>query len=155
DLSDQGKARLGLAQLAYAQNDLDGAEQEGLAALAFGEQIADEALLVQSALLLVRLRQAQGDAQDAQRRLAAPVALLSPLRSPRHYREALAEQAQLQLASGDLAAVQRWSATRTQYGGAMPGLLEQQEALLIARLLIAQGQFDEARRQLAHWQSAA
>ncbi len=153
DLSDQAPARLGLAQLAYSWNDLASAELEARAALDLSQQIADLAGQVASALLLARVQQARGAFQQAQQQLAGLLPQISPHRAPALYRAALAGQARLQLASGDLAAVRRWSIGCDQYG-ASPSQREQ-ESLLSARLLIALGDPGEALGLLDELRAAA
>jgi LuxR family transcriptional regulator, maltose regulon positive regulatory protein len=148
DLSDQGRARRGLARLAYEWNDLDQAERQGRSADAIGKQIADLPLQVQANLLLARIQQARNDVPQAQTILAALLAQVSPHRTPQLYREVLLNQARLQLAAGDLAAVQRWQTARTRYGTELAPALVEQEDVLVARLLIALGEQEAALRTL-------
>jgi LuxR family maltose regulon positive regulatory protein len=148
DRSDQGPARLGLARLAYEWNDLETAEREALAARDLGQQIAHEPLQVRATLALARIEQARGAPQRAQQLLGALLARLSPHRAPLLYREILAEQARLRLASGDLATAQRWLATRTDDRANLPPPLQEQEDLLVARVLIARGDASAALRLL-------
>jgi LuxR family maltose regulon positive regulatory protein len=155
DLSDQGNARLGLARLAYERNDLDAAEREALVALAFGARIGQDMLRVRAARVLAWVSHARGAAERATQQIAALLAQMQPQRAPLLYREILAHQAQLHLAVGDLAAARRWSATRAHYAAELPATQHEHEALLDARLLIAQGQAEEALRQLEHLRAEA
>jgi LuxR family maltose regulon positive regulatory protein len=67
-------------------------------------------------------------------------------------REIEAGQARLALLAGDLVAVQCWHATRAQ-PGAVPRIQQEQEALLVARLHIAQGEANTALGLLATWRA--
>ena len=113
---------------------------------------------MRASLILARVEQARGQAAPAQQRLAALLARLQPHRSPWHdqlYRAVLACQAQLQLAVGDLAAVQRWAAGAAPDDAAVSRADRAREELLVARFQIAQGQVDEALGLLDHVLSAA
>ena len=148
DRSDQGPARLGLARLAYEWNDLDTSEREALAARDLAQQIAHEPLQVHATLLLARIQQARRAPQRAQQLLGALLAQLSPHRAPLLYRETLAEQAGLRLAAGDLATAQRWLDARPNDRTHLPQSLQEQEDLLIARVLIAHSDAPAAVRLL-------
>jgi LuxR family maltose regulon positive regulatory protein len=54
---------------------------------------------------------------------------------------------------GDLASVRRWLATR--HDDALSPAEQERDALVVARLLIQQGEVEEALRLLARWQQAA
>ena len=71
------------------------------------------------------------------------------------HREVLAWQARLQLSIGDLAAVQRWLTTLAQLGKDFRLLQREQEALITARLHIAQGEAEVALGLLENWQAVA
>jgi LuxR family maltose regulon positive regulatory protein len=70
-------------------------------------------------------------------------------------REVLAAQARLALADGDLALVQRWATERAQSDEQAPLLEQERDALIVARLLIAQGGAAAALRALERWQALA
>ncbi|MBE3560915.1 MAG: transcriptional regulator [Ktedonobacteraceae bacterium] len=160
DISDRGNALLGLARLSYEWNALEQAEQEAQEALAIGERTADEMLQVHAPLVLADLQQARGESEQARHRLHTLLARTHSQSSPWLYREILARQARLALASGNLVAVERWSTMRTVQGETVAGetisrLQLEQEELLFARMLIAQGKAEEALRLLAMWQEEA
>ena len=71
------------------------------------------------------------------------------------HREVLAEQARLSLMASDLVTVQRWSATITQLGEDFRLVQREREALIVARLLIAQGEATAALLLLERWQAEA
>lgn len=155
DPADRAKALLGLAQLAYAWNDLGAAERDAQAALDLGQQLADVAVEVHASLLLVRVQHARRQTAPALRQLAMLLAHLPPARWPLLHREVLVCQARLQLAAGDLTAVQRWMNDRVQDDAALPLLQREQEELLVARWLVVQGEADAASSLLERWLSDA
>jgi LuxR family maltose regulon positive regulatory protein len=164
DLFDQGQALLGLARLSYEWNALEVAQQQANEAFELGARLTEQTLQAQASLVLAqtlqaqaslvlaRIEQARGQTTHAQQRLHALLAHLLPHSSPLLQREILAWQAHLALAAHDLAAVQLWSTTRARQGESMPRLQQEQEELLLARLLMAQGKRDEALLQLEDWQ---
>src|SRR5262249_1178654 len=105
--------------------------------------------------LLARVQHAHGQTRPALQRLAMLLAHLPPARWPLLHREVLVCQARLQLAAGDLAAVQRWVAGRTQDDATLPLLQREEEELLVARWHLAQGEADAASRLLKRWLSDA
>jgi LuxR family maltose regulon positive regulatory protein len=149
-LDDRAGALLGLGSLAYEQNDLAAAEQWAAEALALGKQLRADELTIPATLLLARVLHAEGQATSAQELLDALLALTQH-RGPWQYREALAAQARLALASGDLAAVQRWASTYARRSDDVPALQQEQESLLIARMLILQGEAGSALPLLQRW----
>jgi LuxR family maltose regulon positive regulatory protein len=155
DLSDQGPARLGLARLAYEQNDLEAANREAQAACEIGKQLADTALQAQARLLLARIQHARNAPERARQQIAALLAQVSPHHTRQLYREVLMHQARLQLAAGDLRAAQRWSAARTHDSATGPQHLQEQEEILRARLLIAQGRAEDSLPMLDQLRSGA
>jgi LuxR family maltose regulon positive regulatory protein len=148
-------ALLGLAGLYYEWNDLDAADHAAQMAFDLGEQLANDMLQSQATLLLACSEHARGRSEQAAQRLAARLARLQPQRAPLLYRQVLARQAQLQLATGDLAAVQRWATSCAQSADQLPLIQQEQEALIIARLRIAQGNTATALALLEHWQALA
>lgn len=163
DLLDRGYALIGLAALSYEWNELGAAEDYVSQALDIGKQHAGEIgeyhaegyLLVPGSLIMARVLHARGETAQAQQRLSALVTLTQQRKWPLLYREVLACQAQLQLAIGNLAAVQRWSTTCAQPGEDIPLVQQEREDLLVARLLIAQRKAGAALRLLERWQVEA
>ena len=147
DRDDVAHALLILAQVSYERNDLDAAQRESEEVFAIGEQLGDEQFQARSSLILARVQHAQSQTAPAQQRLAALLARLRPHHSPLHdqlCREAQACQARLQLAVGDLAAVQRWAAGGATDVATPPRADREREELLLARLRITEGRADEA-----------
>lgn len=146
-----GRALNGLGALNLEWNDLETAGQHVSQALEIERSYADEELRIQGTLLLARIHHARGETAQAQQLLHS---LIAQTKSALPLREAEAGRIRLALATGDLAAVQRWSATRPP-SDAVSHLQQEQEALIIARLLIAQGEADAARLLLDPWQAEA
>ncbi len=155
DRSDKAHALLGLARLSYEWNLLDAAEQEAQEAYEFGKLLADEPLQIHAQLLRARVQCARGNSAHALHLLYSLLALMLQSASTLLYRELLLWQARLQLAAGDLPTAQRWSTTRAMYRETVPLLQQEQEDLVMARLLLAQKKSGEALRLLEHWQIAA
>jgi LuxR family maltose regulon positive regulatory protein len=155
DPEDGAKAHLGLARIAYEQDDLDTAAIAAQAALDLSDQAADAAWAAEAALVLARAQQARGDADGARQRLAALLARVQPLHAPAQYRAILAQQARLALATGDLAAAQRWADTRARYVARLAPRQHEEEELIVARLWIASGQAERALSLLERWHHEA
>jgi LuxR family maltose regulon positive regulatory protein len=145
----KGRALLGLGALALEENDLKAAEQYVAEGVAIGQQFPDEYLLAHGplilALILARLQQARGETKSAQEILGA---LAAQAVFPLLLREVRTYQARLSLVLGDLAAAQRWFDSKAQPADDFLAFYEEKEALVVARLRIAQGQAAEALRLL-------
>jgi LuxR family maltose regulon positive regulatory protein len=154
DRSDQAHASLGLAQLSYEWNRLEAAEKEAQEAREFGKLLADEPLQIHAGLLLARIHSARGEHALAQQLLHALLAGMQQHISTLLYQELLLWQSRLQLAAGDLPMAQRWSTAKALNRETVPLLQQEQEDFMMARLLLAQRESDEALRLLEHWQIA-
>jgi LuxR family transcriptional regulator, maltose regulon positive regulatory protein len=152
ELIDKGTALLGLAGLSYEWNALESAEYEAQAAYQLGVRLADEPLQVRAMLALVRVQHARGQTAPAQQQLYA---LIARIQHPLLLRATEAAQAQLALATGDLAAVERWHAAALWSGEELPLVQQECEALIVARMHIAQGNRGRALEILDHWQANA
>jgi LuxR family maltose regulon positive regulatory protein len=153
-LSRIGAARLGLGALALEWNDLETAEQHATHAVTIGRQGADEALRVRGTLILVRLKHVRGETAEAQQLLQTLVAQTPQQRELSLLREVRAYQARLALAAGDLVTAERLLPS-PQQSDEIARLQQEQEALLVARLRIAQGDAAEALRLLKPWRDDA
>jgi LuxR family maltose regulon positive regulatory protein len=115
-------------------------------------------LQVQAALVLATIEQARGEITAAGQRLRmlfAQVSAGATLHLPLLQRRIEALQAWFALAAGDLAAAERWSTTSALHRESLPRLHQEQEDLIAARLLIAQGKTEKALRLLEGWQGEA
>lgn len=151
-LDDQGQALLGLGAIALERNDLEAAEQHASRALKIGQQRSHEGLQLQATLTLARVRQVRGQTAQAQEQLQT---LVTRLRHPSSVREIQAAQAWLALAVGDLAAVQQWQAAIAEQNDRVPLIQQEREALIFARLYLAQNDGQATLEQLAGWRADA
>jgi LuxR family maltose regulon positive regulatory protein len=163
DPQDMATALIGLAALSYEWNELQRAEQEVSQALDLGKRHVDEigkyhaeqVIQVPGSLVLARVLYARGETMQAQRLLQEMVVLTQERRWPYLHREVLACLAQISISAGDLAAVQRWSTTTTLLGEDFRLVQQEWEALIVSRLLIAQGEAEESLRILERWKAEA
>lgn len=144
-------ALIGLSALAYEGNDLEAAAQQATQALALGEQVAYPDLQIRAVLILTHLDQARGELAAAQQRLHTLLAQIAEPRWSVLLRRVQTEQAKLALAAGDVAALERWSTTVASQEAEMTRLQQEQEALLLARWLIAQGEAEDCLGLLEPW----
>ncbi len=145
---DRASSLLGLAGLAYEENDLERAEQGARQAEALGRQQGDESLQVHAALLLARIDAARNECERARQMLQEVEART---RTPRFRREILACQVWLALRAGEPAEARRRFTAYEMCNEDRFHREEEQAALLRARLLIAEGAGHEARDLLAGW----
>jgi len=151
DFFDRGHALVRLADLAFEWDDLESAEQYAGSALELGRQLDIEDFLVNASFSLAGLKQARRETLQARQLLHD----LPQLKRPWLQQKVQAEQARLALLAGDLAAVQRWAASRPQNGDHPLVIQQEQEALLLARLFIAQEEAEAALRLLDLWRAEA
>ncbi len=163
DFSDTGHALIGLALLSLERNELETAEQCASQVLEIGRQHTNDTnrqqiekeLLIPGSLVLARILHARGKTAQALQLLYPLATLTEQRRWPLLHREVRTCQAWLSLAGGDLATVQQWYTTYAQHSNDIPRIQQEQEALLAARMLIAQGATVAALRLLERWQTEA
>ena len=155
DLSDRGKALLGLAALSYEWNDLTKAEREARESCEIGRCLAHEALVIRASLILASIQHARGQTARTRQQFAVLLARSQSQQLPWLYREVLVRETHFQLADGNLESAQRWRTLCERPETSMLPLHQEREALLSARLLIASGQVDETLSLLASILSAA
>lgn len=163
DRADQASAIIGLAGLAYRHNELDAAEAAIAEALVLAEQhvgaVGVDTILLEllepAVLLRARIQQARRAWAEAQRDLADLAA--RTLQHPQALLRRLVrlEQARLSLNLGDWAAVRRWASATAEQPDDLPRLLQEREAMLVARWLIAEGDASAALRALERWRAEA
>jgi LuxR family maltose regulon positive regulatory protein len=141
-------AYIGLATIAFERNDLERAERDVLKAFTTAESVGDKYMLVDAAILRARLLHLRGDtdgARDLLQALAARVDMAVHVRTLRAWGALLA------LISGDISAANAWQVALQQKESS-PFLLQQErEALVTARLLLAQGRTASASDLLEPW----
>jgi LuxR family maltose regulon positive regulatory protein len=158
DRDDVAHAQISLMQLSYEWNALEAAEQQAREAFDISEQLDDTEFQAQATLMLAQIEHARGQTAAAQQRVAGLLGQLQSQRGLRlrwHARAARSVQARFQLAAGDLAAVQRWADARPRDDTAIAYLQRAREELLVARLLLTQGQADQALALLTRVLEAA
>lgn len=153
DFSDQGAVLQRQAALAYEWNDLETAQQRLAQASAILQRIPDEEICVKNALVQARLWHTAGSTAQAQQTLTTLAAQVQ--RWPHLLREIYACQAHLALATGDLITAQQRASASAQHKNPAIFLHQEEDALLKARLLIAQHEPDKALQLLQSWQTEA
>lgn len=153
-----------LARLSYEWNDLASARGHLAQAQALGDDPARGVHLLTSAgLIRIRLLHRLGETAEAQRMLEV---WEGQARFPWELRAIRACQARLQLGMGNLSAVEHWSRTRADgvdssvrddrgWERQLSYPQEEEEALLVVRLFLAQGQAEAALQELAPWKARA
>lgn len=141
-------AYIGLATIAFERNNFESCERDVLKAFTTAESVGDKHMLVDAAILRARLLHVWGDTDGARDLLQA---LASRVDMAVHVRTLRAWGALLALISGDIAAANAWHVA-LQQNESSPFLLQQErEALVTARLLLAQGKTAPASNLLEHW----
>ena len=148
-----GPAYVGLGQAAYQRDDLDTALHHVSEGVALCRQLAYTPPLATGLATLAWIRQATGDPAaaldaigEAMRAAPGPPGLLNPVQ---------AQRARLLLANGDLAAAARWAEERGLGSDGQPDYVREPEYLVLARVLIAQGQPGQALALLDRLHAAA
>ncbi|KPV52656.1 hypothetical protein SE17_14160, partial [Kouleothrix aurantiaca] len=145
---DQSEAQFGLAAVAYERNELDAAEKHTLRAQALAHERHAERLRTQAGLMLARIAQARGQSGAAQQQLQA---LATQAHTPAIRREIMSWQAWLALATSDLETAARLCGERTQSPAPAARLQHEHEALIAARLQLAQGNPARVLAALEPW----
>ncbi len=151
DRDDIAHTQLGLAQILYQWNDLQAAEQAAHEALEIGEVMQVEEFQFRATLRLALIEQARGQSMQAQQRLIGWLVRGQVPTTPFSYqltREVQATLARIQLANGDLVAVERWFASIERSGETLPLLQQRREQVLQARLFLVQGESAAAIEKL-------
>ncbi|MGH2479024.1 MAG: LuxR C-terminal-related transcriptional regulator, partial [Ktedonobacteraceae bacterium] len=153
DFTDTGAALQYLAMLAYEWNDLETARQQATLTEEILKRFSEDEVLTRTMLLLARLQHVRGETVQAQQDLTALAARVQHW--PHLLRSVYTCQARLALASGDLITAQQRASASAQYSNEAIFVQREEDALLNARLLIAQGKATEALRLLLPWQEEA
>lgn len=148
----QARAVFGLGSIYLEWNDLEIAGQYASRGLEIADQVIDESVRVNITILMARLRAVREEIAQAQLSL---IELAAQTINPLLLRMIQAQQAWLALRAGDLITVQRWRDNLPQAGSELMRLQREMEALVEARLLMAQGNADDAHRLLETWLSDA
>ena len=149
---DQSEARFGLAAVAYERDELDAAEAHALHARELAHERRAERLRAQAGVMLARIAQARGQNGAAQQQLQA---LATQAHTPAIRREIASWQAWLALAAGDLDAAERFCAALAGSPAPAARLQQEHEAIVAARLRLAQGNAAGALAALEPWRAEA
>ncbi len=150
-----------LAQLSYEWNDLETAAHALSQIPATGESPGQETcVLIRNLFIQPLLLHRRGETIKAREFLER---WKNQARWSWELRAISTFQARLSLEMGDLAAVERWQRTKEQHSAflvrehdrELPLLYQQEEALLLVRLYIAQKKAGEALAELAPWKERA
>ena len=146
---------MGLAEVAYQRGDLAAARRELQAGLPLCRQLSDTQALATGLATLAWIRQAEGDQAGARRAMdeaersgpsPAAAGLLNPVP---------AQRARLALAQGDIAAAARWAQQQRLSPDSEPAYTGERDLLVLARLLLAQDQPNQALRLLGQLSALA
>ncbi|MBE3560730.1 MAG: hypothetical protein IMW89_16145 [Ktedonobacteraceae bacterium] len=157
DRFDRAITLTGLAALSYEWNQLTTAEKSAQEAYDISRELGNELLQVLATTILARTLYAQGETAQAQELLQR---LTVHLTQPQWQREIEIWQRWFASASGDTTPLQQQaSAQQADLADTSEEILteaqREREALLLARLLIAQRRIQEALTILAHWRGQA
>ena len=150
-LDDQAAASLGLAQIAYEQDDLETAEQRATRARELSRQRSNDEEYVHASLLLARLQSARGQTAIAQDTLRA---LATRTQRPLLLLEIKHGQARLALLSGDIETARRWATANSQRRD-IPHVQQEQAVLLLAQIQLIDQKPDAVLQLLEPWRSDA
>jgi len=148
-------AFVGLGEVAYQRNELDGALRQVTDGIALCRQFLYTAPLAMGLATLAWIRQSRGDAPGALEVMgeagrAAPGPGVTGLLSP-----APAQRARLRLAQGDVTAAALWTRERGLGPDDEPGYPREPEYLVLARVLLAQDRPGPALGLLERLRAAA
>lgn len=148
----RGWVQFGMGLLALEWNDLKPAELALSQAVSASQEFSEVDLLADAPLILAQVKFAQGERDQAQHSLAA---LITGPALPYLFCFPRACQARFALQNGDIDAVQRLAWTDFLPGDDIPIAQREQEALIVARLRIEQGEAGTAIQQLNRWLAEA
>jgi LuxR family maltose regulon positive regulatory protein len=151
-----GYGYIGLAEIAYQRDQLDDALRYVTEGIARCRQLSENEALASGLVTLAWIRQAHGDGSGAAAAIeeavrVAPSPSVASLLNP-----VPTQRARLLLAQGDVAAAAAWAAARDLSPDSdSAAYLREQEYLMLARVLLAQGAQDRAEKLLDRLQAAA
>jgi LuxR family maltose regulon positive regulatory protein len=150
-----GIAELGEAAVRYERDDLAAAHEHATEGMSRVRQMVGTRLEAEGLIVLARIRQALGDqagalAAVAEAERVGPSPDVVDLFNP-----APAARARLLLAEGQLAEVAAWAAMRGLDAEHPPGFAREREHMILARLLLGQGEPERARRLAEQLRDAA
>ncbi len=152
-LPTSGPAYVGLGEVAYQRNELDAAFRHASEGIALCRQFADLRALAAGLATLAWIRQARGDPAGAREAIGearqagpGPAGLLNPVP---------AQHARLLLAQGNLTEAARWTTEGGLSADDEPDYPREGGHLVLARVLLAQGEAERALALLGKLRAAA
>jgi LuxR family maltose regulon positive regulatory protein len=150
-----GIAQLGVAAVLYERGELAAALEQAAEGVARCRQLAGARLLAEGLVVLAGVRQALGDQAGAVAAVAEAERIGPSPDVVDLFNPAPAARARLMLARGQLAEAAAWAAVRGLDASDPPSYSREREHLLLARLLLAQGEPEPAYRLLERLHAAA
>jgi LuxR family transcriptional regulator, maltose regulon positive regulatory protein len=139
------EAHVGIGQVLYERNQLDEARRHLTEGLALCRPVANPQLSALGLMTMAWLRQATGDPAGARQVMDEACAQLVPdTPTATLFYPAPAERVRLLLAQGDLDEAARWVEERGLGAQDEPSYLWERDHLVLARVLLAQGDADRA-----------
>jgi len=140
-----GVAHVGIAEVLYERNELDPALDQAMRGVELCGQLGYAQWLVTGLAALARIRQALGDQAGALEAIGEGERLVpNPETIVDIIFPVAVQRARLLLAQGDVEAAARWCAERGLGVEDEPSYLREREHLLLARVLLAQDESDQA-----------
>ncbi|HEU5230603.1 MAG TPA: LuxR C-terminal-related transcriptional regulator, partial [Ktedonobacteraceae bacterium] len=149
------EAHLALGAVLLEWNDLAAATEQVQQALTLSQQYEDDVLLAQCAHLQARILQAGEQHDQVEEAFLRAVLLARQSKQPQLLARIQAYQAGWWLAQGNLPLVLRWRETCALTGEEDPAYEQEEVALTLARLLLAQGEAATAEQILLRWHAFA
>ena len=143
-----GAAHIGLGKVAGEWNDLAQAADHLTVGIDLGRQGGVEGIILDGSITLAFVRQAQGDAEGALALMREAAQLAEKWNQPATLIRVAAFAARLWLAQGQLEPALRWARQSGVSADDEPQESLEIEQTTLARILLAQGAWDEARRLL-------
>jgi len=138
-----GTAYVGMGELLYEWNDLDGATRRLMQGIEHGQRGGMPEILLSGYMNLAQVKQARVDAPGATQMCRQALQIARQTNAPRIIAWMAALQARLWLAQGQIAAAVHWAQTSGFTPEDTPNYLLEIDYITLARVLIAQG--DTAR----------
>ena len=143
-----GIAHVGLAEIQFERNDLEDAERHAIEGIALCRQITDSKPLAIGLATLARIRLAKGDLAGAQTAMGEAIAVAPGPEVVHLLNPVPALGARLLLAQGDVESAADWASERSLGVDDGPGYAREGQYLVLARVLIARDEPEQALRLL-------
>ena len=150
-----GIAQLGMAAVLCERDELAAALEQATEGMSRVRQLAGTRLEAEGLIVLARVQQTSGHYPDALASIREAERVGPSPDVVELFNPAPAEGARLLLAEGQLAQAAEWAAARGLDAGDPPSYPREREHLLLARVLLAQGDAERARHLLERLHAAA